>query len=82
MAFLDEGMVHDKERYKGCLIGAVIGDSLGAPFEFRNKWQNTYTLSRDDVLAEIDPVRMRLIPMRHTDDAAMTLQFAGGFSLR
>ena len=55
MAFLDEGMVHDKERYKGCLIGAVIGDSLGAPFEFRNKWQDTYTLSRDDVLAEIDP---------------------------
>lgn len=25
-----------KERFQGCLVGAAVGDCLGAPFEFTN----------------------------------------------
>jgi ADP-ribosyl-[dinitrogen reductase] hydrolase len=32
-----------KNKLNGCLIGSIIGDALGSPYEFENK--DTYTAS-------------------------------------
>ncbi|MEX2425022.1 MAG: ADP-ribosylglycohydrolase family protein [Acidimicrobiia bacterium] len=62
-------------RYRGCLIGAAVGDALGAPMEGRAVVTDGY-LKR----LEIDPG-----PMTYTDDTAMTIGVAeslvqfGGF---
>jgi poly(ADP-ribose) glycohydrolase ARH3 len=56
----------DPTRIRGCLLGAACADALGAPFEGRPL---------------VDPAELRAwadgpMPLRHTDDTAMTIVVA------
>lgn len=64
-------MINKKDRFKGCLVGLAVGDSLGAPIEWKKEFR---------------PVRGMRINKRqiagskkaghHTDDTAMALALA------
>lgn len=61
------GRVLDRSRYRGALLGALVGDALGAPFEGRRglvgekEWSAAASASS---------------PLCYTDDTAMTVAFA------
>lgn len=67
-----------KDRYKGCLIGAAIGDALGAPLEMMSKEEIFRTYGRIDkfVRATASHQNRYLIPGQYTDDTQLTLALA------
>ena len=46
------------DRYRGCLVGALVGDCLGSPFE-GFCWMDSETISRSDIIKEIEPKMLR-----------------------
>nr|XP_042903800.1 ADP-ribose glycohydrolase ARH3-like [Parasteatoda tepidariorum] len=56
-------------KFRGCLIGALVGDCLGAPFEFYAivKEEKLKTFFSEILNGETEKIYM------HTDDTAMTL---------
>lgn len=42
-----------QERFQGALVGAVVGDCLGAPFEFDTR---TNGIPMDKILKKINPL--------------------------
>ncbi|XP_065662079.1 ADP-ribosylhydrolase ARH3 isoform X1 [Hydra vulgaris] len=60
-----------RDRFQGCLVGSVIGDCLGAPFEMQN-W-NENGIPRQKILSVINPKELadKYIQLKYTDDTAM-----------
>jgi ADP-ribosylglycohydrolase len=59
----------DRERARGMLLGAAVGDGLGRPLEFVG-WSEIRSMHGDDGLR--DPAG----PLRPTDDTSMTIAVA------
>jgi len=60
--------VGDRTRYRGALLGALVGDGLGAPFEGH---------AGPVPSAEVAAVAQGSSTLRFTDDTAMTVALAG-----
>ena len=70
-----------KLAYRGVLVGALLGDSIGAAWETAS-WNTTHPL--DAVTAKIakrvkDNLASSDRKMKYTDDSAMTLAMARSF---
>ena len=59
-------------RMKGCMLGLIVGDAFGAPYEFfpRNK------LTVQDFYTEIPNAKLRIKKGEWTDDSSMALALA------
>ena len=69
-----------QEKFRGAMVGAVIGDCVGFPLEY---WKTGYTgeLSYQDVVKHFNkcsnlPGDLRNPPLDYTDDTAMSRQLA------
>lgn len=70
-----------KLAYRGVLVGALLGDSIGAAWEMAN-WNTTHPLEK--VTSRIaqrvkDNLASKDRKMEYTDDSAMTLAMARSF---
>lgn len=70
-----------KLAYRGVLVGALLGDSIGAAWEMAS-WNTTHPL--DTVTSRIakrvkDNLESSDRKMKYTDDSAMTLAMARSF---
>lgn len=70
-----------KLAYRGVLVGALLGDSIGAAWEMEN-WNTTHPLEK--VTSRIaqrvkDNLASNDRKMEYTDDSAMTLAMARSF---
>ena len=70
-----------KLAYRGVLVGALLGDSIGAAWEMAN-WNTTHPLKK--VTSRIaqrvkDNLASKDRKMEYTDDSAMTLAMARSF---
>ena len=70
-----------KLAYRGVLVGALLGDSIGAAWEMAN-WNTTHPLEK--VTSRIaqrvkDNLASNDRKMEYTDDSAMTLAMARSF---
>jgi len=63
-----------QERFQGALVGAVVGDCLGAPFEFDTR---TNGIPLDKILKKVNPLSKSCqnskTKFEYTDDTAMAL---------
>lgn len=63
-----------QERFRGCMLGGLIGDCIGAHFEFVH---GDLLVPRKDILAHIHSVKAQTGSQeRYTDDTAMARQIA------
>ena len=63
--------------YRGTLVGAILGDCLGKPWE-QSSWETTFPLVKIKAkipLRVADGIKMKK-PLPYTDDSAMTLALA------
>ena len=73
----DEDPMFLQYAYRGTLVGAILGDCLGKPWE-TSSWLTTFPL--EEIKAKIpkrvaDGIKMKK-PLTYTDDSAMTLALA------
>merc|ERR1719319_1440920 len=63
------------DRFQGCMLGALVGDCIGAEFEFI---RGERLVPRQQVTAHLAAVKAgkRGEPERYTDDTAMARQIA------
>lgn len=70
------------ERYRGCLVGAAVGDALGMPLEFLEPAEVSRRYGR--VAAFVPPApghpNERLLPGQYTDDTQLTIALAASLA--
>jgi ADP-ribosylglycohydrolase len=70
-----QGVLHDRSRFAGCLLGGAVGDALGAPVEFMSRREILDAFGHRGLTGYI---RCYGGPGRITDDTQMTLFTAEG----
>ena len=64
-----------RDRFQGCLVGSVIGDCLGAPFEMQH-WDE-YAIPRQQIIKLICPKELtkKSIKFKYTGNLLLSIYF-------